>query len=290
MSQSGEGGNYWSRLGERMRRRYRLSLSHADDYKEVWGVRLTRLNVLVALGTLFLVVLALSFLLIFFSPLRHLIPVNLDPSMERYVVGNALRADSMSREVELWDAYLSNLRVIFSGGTPDRYFTGEDSVVVGVGSDTVRPSSDDSLLRVAVEERLHRSMAGGSSGSGGAVLQLRRPVEGEVSSSLDVSRGHLGTDIVAAPESAIVSVADGTVIGAQWTSEYGYVITIQHLDGLVSVYKHNSRLLRRVNDRVRSGDAIAIIGSTGEQSTGLHLHLELWRNGEVLNAEHYLGY
>ncbi len=289
--ESNEGRGFWGRLGHKLRRRYRLAVSDAETFKEVWGMRLTRLNLLVALGALFAILLTLSFFALSFTPLRSLIPMVRDVGTDRTVVANSLKVDSLSREVELWKNYLANLRVIFSGGVPEPYSAGSDTAVGGATVlDTVVPSSEDSLLRLQVERDLQASMARSGEENRTGKLTLSRPLNGEVTRSLDVSRGHFGTDIVAAPETSIACVADGTVILTQWSSDFGYVIAVQHKDGLLSIYKHNARLLRRVNEHVRSGDAIAIIGGEGNTSTGLHLHIELWKDGQLLNPEHYFHY
>ena len=76
---------------------------------------------------------------------------------------------------------------------------------------------------------------------------------------------------------------EGTVIISNWTKKTGYTIIIQHEYNLISVYKHNSILLKEIGQNVKSGDVIAIIGNSGSDSTGPHLHFELWHNGIPIN-------
>ncbi|MFW6259605.1 MAG: M23 family metallopeptidase, partial [Tangfeifania sp.] len=101
---------------------------------------------------------------------------------------------------------------------------------------------------------------------------------------------HLGVDLVGEPNSRISSVLDGTVVFSGWTIETGYVIYIQHEAELISVYKHNAELLKNVGDKVHAGEAIAIIGNTGEMTTGPHLHFELWHNGTAVDPEEYIDF
>ncbi|MEO0628195.1 MAG: M23 family metallopeptidase, partial [Bacteroidota bacterium] len=82
----------------------------------------------------------------------------------------------------------------------------------------------------------------------------------------------------------------GVVFQSEYTSAYGFVIGIQHANNVISFYKHNSTLLKDVGSQVTAGEAIAIIGNTGTQSTGPHLHFELWRNGQVLDPTDYLAF
>jgi murein DD-endopeptidase MepM/ murein hydrolase activator NlpD len=97
-------------------------------------------------------------------------------------------------------------------------------------------------------------------------------------------------DLVAKDKSRISSVLDGTVIISHWTSETGYVIAIQHKNDYVSLYKHNSSLLKEVGDFVNAGDHIAVIGNSGELSSGPHLHFELWHKGTPVNPEDYISF
>ena len=104
----------------------------------------------------------------------------------------------------------------------------------------------------------------------------------------DAKGNHYGIDIVSNLNEPILSVLDGTVVMAGWTLEAGYVIQVQHNDNLISIYKHNSQLLKQMGDRVLAGEAIAIVGNTGELTTGPHLHFELWYNGNPLNPRDYI--
>jgi murein DD-endopeptidase MepM/ murein hydrolase activator NlpD len=97
-------------------------------------------------------------------------------------------------------------------------------------------------------------------------------------------------DIVSKQNEAIKAVLDGTVILSNWTLETGYVIVIQHPQNIVSVYKHNSAVLKKTGEIVKAGDPIAILGNTGEMSSGSHLHFELWYNGTPVNPKDYITF
>ena len=116
------------------------------------------------------------------------------------------------------------------------------------------------------------------------------PLKGVVSEHFQNTPDHFGVDLVSEPNARISSVLDGTVIFAGWTLETGYVAYIQHEANLVSVYKHNAELLKKTGQQVKAGEAIAIIGNTGELSSGPHLHFELWYNGKALNPEQYIDF
>src|SRR5437868_6549297 len=121
-------------------------------------------------------------------------------------------------------------------------------------------------------------------------MHLMDPVEGYVTEDYDPAKEHFGVDIAAKSDAPVVSVLDGKVISAAYTLETGYVITIQHTNNLVSFYKHNSRVLKKPGEFVKAGDVVAIVGNTGELSTGPHLHFELWHEGKSLNPKDYIAF
>lgn len=115
-----------------------------------------------------------------------------------------------------------------------------------------------------------------------------RPTRGMISSEFDANRKHFGIDIAASPNESVLSTLDGTVILATYTADTGYVIQVQHNQNLVSVYKHCGSLLKKVGDTVKAGEAIALVGNTGEKTTGPHLHFEIWNRGRAIDPAKYI--
>ena len=116
------------------------------------------------------------------------------------------------------------------------------------------------------------------------------PLKGEVSAGFDIERAHYGIDIVAPKNTPIQNILDGVVINADWSDRTGHTISVQHKGNLISIFKHNSVLLKKTGDHVKKGEALAVIGNTGEMTTGPHVHLELWHNGTPINPYHYLSF
>ena len=116
------------------------------------------------------------------------------------------------------------------------------------------------------------------------------PLSGLISDGYNNKTKHFGIDLVAKEKSRISSVLEGTVIISHWAYETGYVIGVQHKNDYLSFYKHNSVLLKSVGDYVNAGDHIAIIGNSGELSSGPHLHFELWHKGTPVNPENYISF
>ncbi|MEM7654583.1 MAG: M23 family metallopeptidase, partial [Bacteroidota bacterium] len=122
------------------------------------------------------------------------------------------------------------------------------------------------------------------------LMNLFPPLDGEVRNGFDLQKQHYGVDIVAPEKTLIKSVAEGYVVMAEYSEDNGWVIGVSSRDNVVSFYKHNSRLLKKVGDYVVSGEPIAVIGNTGENSTGPHLHLEIWHKGTPLDPVNYIRF
>ncbi|GGF46674.1 peptidase M23 [Echinicola rosea] len=206
--------------------------------------------------------------------------------------------DSLLVEVEAKDRYLQNIQQIISGETAGDSSAVEDDVVEN--ADPVRVPTSKDLYRkgAATQEIIDEFEA--MPPDEGSFQQLNSssftetfffsPIKGVVSARFDLSKDHLGIDLVSEENEPVKSVADGTVILASWTLETGYVITIQHSNELISIYKHNSVLLKSVGEPVTGGEVISVVGNTGEQTTGQHLHFELWYKGNPLNPQEFITF
>ncbi|MFQ3326021.1 MAG: murein DD-endopeptidase MepM/ murein hydrolase activator NlpD [Salibacteraceae bacterium] len=276
----------------KIKHKSRLVLMNDDTFEEQFSLILSPLNVF-AWGGLFLILFtAFIILTVSFTPLREFIPGYADVQTKRIATSTAYRVDSLGQALNNNIKYLSTLKVILSGGVVKR-----DSAIFGdapISNDQLKTvvSLEDSVLRneVEQEERFNLSFSSGSGEDDGLRnILFFTPLEGTLSSKFDPTIRHYGVDIVSAESDApIKAVLEGTVTLATWTSDEGHVIYLQHKYNLISVYKHNSMLLKKVGDKVGVGEAIAIVGSSGELSTGPHLHLELWHNGDAISPSDYI--
>ena len=283
------------RFIDRLKFKYRFVVFNDQTFEEVWNFRLSQLNVLAAFGVLIVLLTGLLFVLLLYTPLNAFLPVYTDTPTQRLVYENALRLDSLEYELQVRDRYLMNLKNLIEGKLPET-----DSIVFAQDTATHRTnipsahSEADSLLRLQVEKEEQTSAITALVGSGNTKQEIRNihffpPInKGMVVNTFNREEKHFGIDIVAAPNEGIMAVLDGTVISAVWSLEMGYVLQIQHDNDLVSVYSHNSALLKKTGDEVKAGEIVAIIGNTGELTTGPHLHFELWHRGIALNPENYI--
>lgn len=275
---------------EKLRYKYRVTLLNENTIKEVLSFRLSRLNVFAFLGLFFIIASTLVFVALLYTPLRVLLPTYNDPEVKRLVVENAMKLDSIAYEVEVRDQHIMTMKRIMAGQELPEYVNEQDTAK-HYDDITFDKSKEDSLLRLEIEnEDIHDVVSEDKQAADGfSSLHFFPPInKGMITNHFDADTEHYGVDIVAAPDEGVKATLDGTVIQATWTLATGHVIQLQHENNVLSIYKHNAALLKKVGDRVKAGEVIAIIGNSGELTTGAHLHFELWHNGLPIDPEDYI--
>ncbi len=276
-----------------------------ETFEEVGSYRLTRLNIYLLISSVAVVTFLLVYLAIIFTPLKRTVPgygdVNLRGEVEEY----SKREQELEAKYIADSIYLSSVRRVLTGD-----FEYEDDVRL----DTIAGDYQDSVAvvdRIAEDEELRNAVEQDeplvevaedpepTQGSGEFYadrnipleqLFLVAPLRGEVSYAFKPEEGHYGVDILGPKNTPIKSMMDGKVIQSDWTLETGHTIAVQHANNIVTFYKHNSTLLKKVGATVKAGEAIAIIGNTGTLSTGPHLHFEMWHNGSPINPVDYISF
>ena len=272
--------------------KYRMVLLNEDTFEEVGNMRLTRLNLIALVGILMILLIAMIFSLIAYTNIRELIPGYPDAAMRQDIRQNAMKVDSLAYELVIRDQYFDNLKRIISGEMPENYMNDTTGRVDAREISFLR-SSNDALLRQQVEAEEHFRLSVLDEIQANRNLydmHFFTPVNGIITRSFDPMEGHFGIDLVAVPNEVVKATLDGTVTMSTWTLETGYVIQIQHDNSLISVYKHNATLFKSVGQKVVAGDAIAIVGNSGEFTTGPHLHFELWHDRVPLNPVDYIAF
>ena len=271
---------------------YRLSLVDDQTHKPILVTRFSRSSFLIAVISAVIIFCLSLFLIIAYTPVRTLIPGYPDARAKRAAIQNAIKIDSLEMLVARWELYSENMKRVLEGGEPVRI----DSIIRKMAEENRTRLSDrqiqkqDSILRmnVGMEENIRLSMS--------EVRNLHIegmhffcPLKGVISQGYDPSI-HPFIDITAPANSMVYAVLDGTVISSGWSDDAGYTIQIQHVNDIISIYKHNQKLLKKVGDKVTAGDPIAIVGNTGTLTTGEHLHFELWYRGEAVDPTKYINF
>ena len=276
---------YWSKLLHK----YRFVIMTDSSFEEKLSVKLSRLNVLAFAGIFVFACFFSTLLLIAYTPLSEYVPGKSSAEVQKGLIALSLKSDSLEDILLNRAIYLENINNIISGNELITPVENEEASAKQEGEILFEKSEEDSLLRVSVEAE-DRSSIYVKSVSENNYLMFFTPLSGLISDEYNSKTKHFGIDLVAKEKSRISSVLDGTVIISHWTSETGYVIAIQHKNDYVSLYKHNSLLLKEVGDFVNAGDHVAIIGNSGELSSGPHLHFELWHKGTPVNPENYISF
>jgi murein DD-endopeptidase MepM/ murein hydrolase activator NlpD len=273
------------------RDKYRLTIFNDTTFEEVWRVRLTRYNAFLLVTFLIFFIIGATASLIAFTNIREFIPGYPDVTMRRNILMSAIKLDSLEKELELRDNYFANLNAIISGRQPASAMNYRDTTRrYNNIKFTPSPEAEELRSQVEKEERFTLSL-GERTGEVTSLASLHffPPVKGIISGKYDIVKKHFGTDIVTKPNSPVLAALDGTVIFTGWTMETGYVIQIQHINNLVTVYKHNAALLKEAGDLVRAGEEISVVGDSGELYTsGPHLHFEIWFKGNSLDPEKHI--
>lgn len=275
----------------KLKDRYRLVVLNENTLEDVWYAVLSRINLMVWLGFFGIILVTMGIVLVSFTPLREYIPGYPDGNIRWVYLQNAIKMDSLERQIELRDHYIDNIRMILKGKKTQSYINEYDSSSYASNITFTKTNFDSVLSKQVQEEERYNVLTTNSKPSSSFELNklhLYCPLKGTVTNLFDAKGNHYGIDIVSNLNEPILSVLDGTVVMAGWTLEAGYVIQVQHNNNIISIYKHNSQLLKQMGDRVLAGEAIAIVGNTGELTTGPHLHFELWFNGVPLNPRDYI--
>tara|TARA_B100000925_G_scaffold228540_1_gene177027 strand:- start:1915 stop:2625 length:711 start_codon:yes stop_codon:yes gene_type:complete len=229
-------------------------------------------------------------LVIAFSPLREYIPGYTSTNIRRQMVTLNQLSDSLNTELIYRERYLQNIKNIIEGRNID---TAQVEIILPnstLEDINFEKTPEDSLLREQVEAEEKFNFFGYTNVDNQSIEKLLffLPVKGLITESFNIEDEHYGVDVVTKENELIKSTLNGVVVMSSWTSETGHVIAIQHENNLLSVYKHNSVLLKDQGERVEAGEAIAIIGNSGKWSSGPHLHFELWYNNNPVDPEQYI--
>ena len=269
----------------RFDKKYRLLVINDESYEEVGSYRLTELNVYLFASSVLVALVLLLLLLFVLTPLKNIIPGYAETNAlnnKKEIVKVYKHIDSLENVVGAQAVYLASVGKALRGETGASSLEAPDGLADFAKANEHLIAQAKSALQTPTTTAATTENTAQKPEKSDLIL-LAPVMKGMVTDAFNVQPGHFGIDIAAPKNTPIQSVADGVVIAAAWTLETGYVIGVQHKNNLVSFYKHNSVLYKKVGTAVKTGEAIAVIGNTGHLSSGPHLHFELWQNGKPLN-------
>ena len=281
-----EKGNFW----KKWKAKYRLVILNSENFEERLTFKASRISVFVFVLSSIIILIGGTSAVISFTPIREYIPGYTSSDIRKKVLELNQMSDSLILDLEQNQKYLANIKNIVVG------LPVQKALLDSISDNDIRQdivfekNLEDSLLRVQIETEEKFNIFSNNKKEANEIYEVLffKPIEGIVIEKFDKEQSHYGIDVVSKENELIKSTLDGVVIFANWTAETGNVVAVMHKNNLVSIYKHNSVLLKKEGDNVGAGDPIAIIGNSGKWSSGPHLHFELWYKGEAINPEQYI--
>jgi murein DD-endopeptidase MepM/ murein hydrolase activator NlpD len=274
--------------------RYQLIIRNEENFAEKTSVGFTYSKIILFSLIIFIVFLFISLFLV-----ETVLEKWFDPKYEQMVLnqqlyGLALKVDSLAQEVDRKDRFIANFQRVLSGDTSD--FHDPNEILKGETQALNRPAnlnanpSDSAFRREFESSDLSMITLTNAKNRELKETYFFSPITGFISDRYNVKKGHFGVDVVSKTNEPVKCIADGTVLFSSWTQDAGYVLVIQHNANLISIYKHNAELYKKVGTFVNAGEIISIVGNSGEMTNGPHLHFELWYNGNSLNPEEFVTF
>ena len=277
----------------------RIVVLDFDSFEERRNFTTSKFSIFILFTFTAIVSSLIIFLLISSTPLKKLIPGYPNPIEQKALLDKNIALDQKLNELiiktEKEEKYLNNVQQILNGTVPSNYQDTSLEKFKSVKSnqkDEISSSEKSLREKVTNREKYDLDIIPGGSLKSEVLpeLLLFPPINGEITNEMNISSGHFGVDVIAPKNEAVVAILKGTVIYQNWSPTDGHVIHIQHKKNLLSIYKHNSEVLKNTGEFVDAGEPIAIVGNSGEHSTGPHLHFELWHNGYPIDPEMFINF
>jgi len=268
----------------------RLVILNEDTFEEIFSLKLTLMNVFVVATVGAVLIIFITTYIIAFTPLREYIPGYASSKLKRDATELAIKSDSLSVALQKNEAYMASIKKVLTGDL-DYAKLNKDSIMATppeTQKPELKPSEADLKLReqVADEDKYNLFEKAQSKVS----IVLFPPVKGLITDPFDRRKKHFAVDVALAKNTPIKATLNGTVIFADWTPSTGNVIIIRHNNGFLSAYKHAASLTKTQGEVVKTGEVIALAGATGQESTGVHLHFELWKDGYPIDPTQFIEF
>tara|TARA_A100001234_G_scaffold75134_1_gene66389 strand:+ start:4044 stop:4910 length:867 start_codon:yes stop_codon:yes gene_type:complete len=270
---------------------FKVVISSEDTFEEKFSFKVNKLNIFFVMLVYSIILISFTISVIFFTQLREMVPGYSSSDLLNRAIYLTKKTDSLEQQIVLNNLFYKSIEDVLSGNTKELIAKEKislDSSLTNTDITAVPPNSQDSILRKYVENEDKFNLTKNE-----LVIENKMffsPIKGEITQRFNSNENHFAIDIAADIGTPVKSVLDGKIIFSEWSLDTGYAIIIDHGENIISVYKHNSKILKDQNDFVQAGEVIAYSGNQGNLSTGPHLHFELWKNGTPINPESLLNF
>ena len=270
---------------------YKVVISSEDTFEEKFSFKANKINTFIIMLVYSIILISFTISIVFFTQLREMVPGYSSTDLLNRAIYLTKKTDSLEQQIALNNKFYKSIEDVLSGNIDELVPRDElsvDSSLINSDFVTVSPNSQDSILRKYVENEDKFNLTNNE-----LIIENKMffsPIKGEITQSFNFNENHFAVDIAADIGTPVKSVLDGKIIFSEWSLETGYVVVIDHGENIISVYKHNSKILKEQNDFVQAGEVIAYSGNQGNLSTGPHLHFELWKNGTPIDPEPLLNF
>ena len=270
----------------KLTRSYKVVVSSEDTFEERLSFSTNKFNVFLILSLYSIILIAFTISVVFFTQLKEMVPGYSSSDLLTQAIYLTKKTDSLENELELNNTFYQSIEDVLSGKTEQIIY--KDSLAISNKIENIDPqaisaNAEDSILRKYVEQEDKFNLTKNE-----LVIENKMfvsPVKGQITQKFDPLNNHFALDILVDTGTPVKSILEGKIIFSEWSIDTGHVLIIDHGDDIISVYKHNSKVLKTQNNYVKAGEIIAYSGNQGTLSTGPHLHFELWKNGTPINPE-----
>lgn len=266
---------------------FRLTILNENTLDMLFTMRLTKTKMWLYIISVLSIVCLLFYIVLFATPIKHVLPGYLDPKLKQQMLTDAFRLDVLSQELDKQESYMAVVKAMMSGEYEMDTTLNLDSLAAQQ-SVVLRETSDlEKQYRQQYEEREKYNLTAFTPHVSTEGLLFYLPINGKINQAFNANDKHYGIDLSTTSRQAVMSVLDGRIIMASYTPDDDYVVMVQHNNDFVSVYRQLTEVLKAVGDEVKAGEAMAFVGRNASKSNS-HLHFELWHKGHPLNPEEYI--
>lgn len=270
--------------------RHIFIVQNEEDFSEKATYKFTYAKIALFGFLAFMLILTIGIYLVNTVLAQWFDPRYAEQETRKDLVQMSISLDSLNQELENRDQFINSFKKIMQGDVTSNEVPETETAQLSQPSNIDQLEETDSVFKAEFERGGDFLLTGEIENDELRQLYFFSPITGYISEAFNAQTEHYGIDVVAKKDEPVKSIADGTVVLASWTQSEGNVIAVQHRENLISIYKHNSTLTKEVGDFITAGEIVAIIGNTGELTSGPHLHFELWYNGSAVNPEEFISF